>query len=165
MEVGKKKTRILLYSWLSTGTCHKNLVSWEQFFKIWQIEQFFPWKILCIAQTHIFQVETWWKFTSKRNTGTLRSQYLAAWHWNMDWITHFLDLEYNRKARLDIGTSYWYNIRVNIYPIWPVKSSTLSVTLPGLWTSQTYHVCTFHPERLVCWNLQFWGLGECFGVG
>jgi len=39
----RKKVRILLYSWLRTGTHHKNLVIWKPFFKkIWQVAEHGP---------------------------------------------------------------------------------------------------------------------------
>jgi hypothetical protein len=43
MKVGKERERILWYSWLQTGTYHKNLANWNLFFffKIWQILGFF----------------------------------------------------------------------------------------------------------------------------
>jgi len=38
MKVEKKKTRILLYFWLPTGTYHKNLAIWKiKVLKIWRI--------------------------------------------------------------------------------------------------------------------------------
>ncbi len=42
-----KKNRILLYSWLPTGTQHKNLAIWNfLFFEIGELGPFFPQKIL-----------------------------------------------------------------------------------------------------------------------
>jgi hypothetical protein len=80
MKVGKNKIKIFLYSWLPTGTYHKNLAIWNFFSsKSGEFRSFFPWKIFCIGQNHIFQVEIWWKFVSKRNNdpnicfGTLTS--------------------------------------------------------------------------------------------
>jgi hypothetical protein len=63
-----KKIRILLYSWLPTGTYHKNLAIWKlSFFRnLTNLGHFFPWKILCIGQSHIFQVEIWGNFAQKK---------------------------------------------------------------------------------------------------
>ncbi len=80
MKVGKNKIKIFLYSWLPTGTYHKNLAIWNFFSsKSGEFRSFFPWKIFCIGQNHIFQVKIWRKFVSKRNNdpnicfGTLTS--------------------------------------------------------------------------------------------
>jgi hypothetical protein len=53
MKVGKKKIRILLYYWLPTRTCHKNLVIWRKKMKSGEFGPFFPWKIFYISRNHI----------------------------------------------------------------------------------------------------------------
>jgi len=37
------------------------------FFEIWQIWAIFPWRILCIGQNHIFQVEIWQNFKKRKH--------------------------------------------------------------------------------------------------
>jgi len=37
------------------------------FFEIWQIWAIFPWKILCIGQNHIFQVEIWQNYKKRKH--------------------------------------------------------------------------------------------------
>jgi hypothetical protein len=69
MKVGKKN-RILLYSWLPTGTYHKKIwqVEKKNFFKIWWIwvSFFFPWKILWIGWYHKFSGQNLVKFCQEK---------------------------------------------------------------------------------------------------
>jgi len=55
----KKKNRILLYSWLPSGTYHSNLMIWNCFsFEIWRIWVIYSMKNhKCMDQNHFFQVE------------------------------------------------------------------------------------------------------------
>jgi hypothetical protein len=62
----EEKNRILLPSWLPTGTYPKYLMIWKLFFKCSEFESFFPWKILCLSPNHTFQVEIRQKFASQR---------------------------------------------------------------------------------------------------
>jgi hypothetical protein len=58
MKVFKKKTRIPLYSWLPTGTYHKNLAIWKKIpSNFGEFGPFLPCKILLISRNNIFQVE------------------------------------------------------------------------------------------------------------
>jgi hypothetical protein len=60
---------IVLYSWLPHGTYHMNLVIWKKSTKnLGKLLQIFPWKTLWIGWNHVFQVEIWQKFTSKKVT-------------------------------------------------------------------------------------------------
>ncbi len=61
-----KKPRILLYFCLPAGTYHKNLAIWKK--KFLQTGPFFPLKILCIGRNHIFQVDIWRNFSSRKKT-------------------------------------------------------------------------------------------------
>jgi hypothetical protein len=62
----KKKTGILLYSWLPpNASYHNNLAIWYIYFFFFRnmanLGHFFLWKIPCIGRNHIFQVKIWRK--------------------------------------------------------------------------------------------------------
>jgi len=58
LDMQVEKNGMLLYSWLPTGTYHKNLVN---------LGLFFSWKILCIRWNHIFQFKISQNFNNRRN--------------------------------------------------------------------------------------------------
>ncbi len=51
--------------------------------KFGEFESFLPLENLCIGQNHIFQVEFWWKFTSRRTVGWSPLSHCGTWNWRV----------------------------------------------------------------------------------
>jgi len=72
MKVRKKK---VIYFWLPFKNYHKILAIWNFFnSKFCKFGPFFAWKFVYISQNHIFQVEIWKIFTSKRYNGIINNK-------------------------------------------------------------------------------------------
>jgi hypothetical protein len=110
-----KRNGILLYSWLPTLELiikiwkleKKNL---QKIFKIWQIWVISSMKNpFVICRNHIFQVEIWRKFASKRNT---------EWSWGFDTRTTSLVciISFSIESKYPIPRSGWYE-NLKMYPI------------------------------------------------
>jgi len=99
----RKNQNPLLYSWLPTGTYHKNLNLDLFIFEIWQVWVFFPWKILCIGQNCISQVKNLWHFAPQKKTLQQMQWCILATYW---WTTLFgMPLEYYLKSIYLCGTT------------------------------------------------------------
>jgi hypothetical protein len=68
-----EKIRFLLYSWLLSRSCHKTLAIWNFLnSKSVKCGPFFPWKVLCTGQNHVF----WFKILPVKET-LFSTKYLA----------------------------------------------------------------------------------------
>jgi len=77
-----KNDGIFLYSWLPSRSYRKTLEIWK--FEIWQIfTTFSPWKILCIGQNHILQVEICPKFVL---WGLLKHVWKLFFNWSFKFV-------------------------------------------------------------------------------
>jgi len=110
------------------------------FLKSSEFGPFFPWKIPCISQDYIFQVEIWRKFASKRNSGSHSPSHML--------------MKVQRRNSSCIATTTAYGwIRLSLSKLWQIPCMISQRTV------LVHSLCHFIQSRFVgLWPLPFTNL-------
>jgi hypothetical protein len=66
LNVGKKPQSFYILGYLLELSRKSGNLGFSFLWNLANLNHFFPWKIHCIGENHIFQVEIWWIFSTKK---------------------------------------------------------------------------------------------------